>query len=63
MTHQIRHFTLHPIGRGTLHTDATCTDARQESLRQWAAARRSIRGSTTADAMPALTKRPSAPRR
>ena len=63
MTNHIRIWTLQPIGRGTLHTDPTCNDARQESLRAWAASRRAVRGVSSREAVPALTKRASTPRR
>lgn len=63
MTNHIRIFTLHPIGRGTLHAEPTCNDARQESLRTWAATRRAVRGVSSREAVPALTKPASSPRR
>jgi len=63
MTHQIRHFTLHPIGRGLLHADPTCNGARQESLRIWASERCATRGATPVDSASTLAKRASAPRR
>jgi hypothetical protein len=63
MTNQIRTKTLQPMGRGILDSDPTCTAARQESLRTWAAARRGASDAAPATAAVALAKRASSPRR
>ncbi len=63
MTDKICHATLQPIGRGTLHAAPTCNDARQESLRAWAVARRGADARSPVDAAAAVMRRASPPRR
>ena len=63
MTNHLRNNMLQPMGRGILDSDATCTAARQESLRTWAAARRGASAAAPAASAVTLAKRASAPRR
>ena len=63
MTRETRKATLRPIGSGTLHTDPTCRDARQESLREWAVSRRGVREPGRDEPTSTRTRRSPAPRR
>ncbi len=64
MTIHARTNELRPIGRGTLHTEPTDLEARQQALREWArSARTTKQRPTPADAGSVLAKRAISPLR